>query len=458
MPAHRLLPRVALLLLIAGAAALPCPVSASPPASETGWPADGPSSDLLQAFFSPEEIAEWKAYQTQRLTFHLIGLGCILVFYLLFFFFGLNQRLKTAAERIADRTYSHPVLLRFGRRHPAWTRWVRIPERMYDGRQWLVVLLYGIGFSFLFRLVFFPYHFYRSYWFEIHHGLSNYTLGLWLLDYGKGLLLATLVFSCMIFGIYGLMSRIGRRWWLVLWAGVSVALVGWTYLAPYRRMLYSDFRPLESGEVRSRLEALLEERNLEVENIYVVDASRRTRKVNAYVTGRGGSRRIVLYDTLLDAFTPREIQMILAHEVIHWEEPEEGRQFLVFSLTVFLVLFAANRVLVWGSRVPRLHIASPRDVAGLPLLLLTFFLLFLAIRPLNLSWKRWHEQETDRRSLEIVCDPEAFTQVHVKLARLNHKDVDPHPLVVVLYASHPPFLQRLETARNANCSPHDGAP
>ncbi len=450
-----------LFLSLALFAASACLAPASSPAADT--PAkgasslEGPSGDPLNlaTYFTDEEIAGWKQYRMHKVWVHLIGLGAVLVFYLVLLTTGLNRALKRAAERASARLYASPALHRAGRRYPRLAGTVKIPERLFGGRQWLEVLLYCLLFLFLLRLFFFPQHFYSTYWYDLQQGLSNYSLRLWLVDYLKGLCLSTLLFSLMVFGIYGLMARVGRLWWVLLWAGVSVAIFAYVVIAPYGQYVYSHFRPLESGELRDRLEALAAKAGLPLEDILVVDASRRTKKVNAYLSGTGPSERIVLYDTLLDAFTPREITMILAHELAHWKEPHKKRSYAVFSLTVFCLLALAAFILRRGVRFRRLHYSSPADVAGLPVLFLTFFVAFQLLRPVNLYWKRAREIEADRRSLEFVCDPEAFISTQVKLARINHADVEPNPLLVFFFSSHPPFLERVETALEADCRETD---
>ena len=171
-------------------------------------------------YFTEEEIATWKQYRRQKMWTHLIGLGSIFTFYLVLIITGLNRALKGIAERSAAWCYENPSLIRIGRRWPLLARIVKIPEHLFGGRQWLEVLLYCVFFLFLIRLFFFPQHFYRTYWYDLRHGLSNYTLSLWFLDYAKGLCLGTLLIALMVFGIYGLMARVGSRWWLLLWAGV----------------------------------------------------------------------------------------------------------------------------------------------------------------------------------------------------------------------------------------------
>jgi len=429
---------------------------ASPPISLQPDNPEGLGKIDPSDFFTTEEMATWKRYRLQKLWLHLIGLGSLLGFYLVLLLFGFNRVLKEIAHRLARGCSDSRLLRRMGDRFPAFSAFAKLPEHIFGGREGLVVLFYTVLFVLVLRLIFFPQSFARTFWFEHHYGLSTTSLALWLLDYARSLLLGTIVLSFMVFGIYGLLNRVGDRWWLLLWAGVSVGMVGYGYLAPYRAHLYSHFRPLESGEVRSRLEALARHEGIELEDILVVDASRRTKKVNAYFTGSGTARRIVLYDTLLQHFTAREIVMILAHELAHWSEAPSTLSYLVFSLTAFGVLALANLALRLGSRIARLHYSSSRDVAGLPVLFLTFFLAFEFLRPANCVWKRARELEADRRSLEIVCDPEAFVGTHAKLTRLNYSDVTPHPLVVFMFYCHPPFLQRVELARSVDCVSQGG--
>jgi STE24 endopeptidase len=427
------------------------------PGLENGAP-DSPtrvgiSADPLDplTYFTEEEISAWHAYRQHKTWAHIIGVGSVLVFYATFVLTGLNRALRRIAERAAAWCTANPFLVRAGIRWPRLARTAKAPEHLFGGTQWLEVLLYCLFFLFLIRLLFFPQEFYRTYWFDLRYGLSNYSLGLWLVDYLKGLCIGTVLFAFMVFGIYGLIRRVGKWWWVLLWAGVSVSLFGYVVVFPYGSHIYNRFRPLESGELRDRLEGLAARSGLRLEDILVVDASRRTKKVNAYLTGSGPSERVVLYDTLLDAFTPREIAVILAHELAHWKEPDEKLSHAVFSLTVFLVLGLSHLMLKFGARIRRFHYASAADVAGLPILFLTFFVSFQLLRPANLAWKRARELRADRVSLELACDPEAFLSAHAKLARWNHTDVAPHPLTVVFFFSHPTFLERVEVALTAEC-------
>lgn len=414
-----------------------------------------PSSEglaLLRAFFSDAEMIRWKQYHTQKLLLHLVSLGSVAIFYIGFLLLGLNKFLKDLTLRILEGCSKSSALQRLVFRFPVLARLAGAPNRIYGTDEGGQILVYTILFVFLLGLVFLPQSFLGSFVLEHHEGVSTIRPLLWFADYVKSLLAGTAAMSCMVFGIYGLIRRSGKNWWLFVWAGLCVGILGYAYVAPFRAHLYSDFRPLPPGELRSRVEALARGQGMETCEILVVNASVRTRKANAYLTGAGPSRRIVLYDTLVDQFTPREIAMILAHELSHDAQASKGRDYLAFSLTAFVILFAAQFFLRRGPRIRRFHYSHPGDVAGLPVLLLVFLVAFEVLNPIHLASKRADEIRADRKSLEILCDPEAFVSAHVKLARINHSDVNPHPLAVLLYASHPPFLRRVETARSAPCA------
>jgi STE24 endopeptidase len=387
----------------------------------------------------------------RKLHLYLFAFAGILCFYLILLFTGLNRWLKEISHTWADFCYSSSCLQFIGSKISILGTLVGAFEKLFGSKEWLVVLIYCVLFLLLTHMLFLPQDFYGTYLYDHTYGLSTYTIPLWFLDYVKSVLLGTLFISMMIFGIYGLMNRLKTKWWIALWIGVSIGIVGYVSIAPYMAHIYSQFRPLESGELRDRLTRLTESQGVHIDEIMVVDASRRTKKVNAYFEGQGKTKRIVLYDTLIDHFTPREIEIIMAHELAHWKEPHKNISYVVFDVTVFLLLWLAHNVLVSGTRVRRLHYSSMYDIAGLPVLFLTFGICFQLVQPCNLYWSRHREIEADRQSLKMVCDPGAFIQAHVKIARLNYSDVDPPPVLVLLFASHPPFRQRIEVALQSGC-------
>jgi STE24 endopeptidase len=172
-----------------------------------------------------------------------------------------------------------------------------------------------------------------------------------------------------------------------------------------------------------------------VREVLVADASRRTRKVNAYVSGIGATRRVVLYDTLLDEVPKRELEVVVAHELGH------RRARHVVKGTVLGMLGAAAGTLVVWALLP-----DPQDPAIAPKLLLITAVLELLALPLGSALSRRWERVADRFSLELTRDRDAFRAVHEKLATANLGDLDPPRLVYLLLFSHPTARERIAAA------------
>ena len=269
-------------------------------------------------------------------------------------------------------------------------------------------------------------------------GFSRQTTSGWLADRAKGLAVSILVTAAAWTATVGL-ARAFPGWWpvaagLALAAGVLVA----SFVAPVvLEPLFNRFRPLEDEQLAAELRALGELAGVPVRHVLVAGASRRTTKVNAYVSGFAGTRRVVLFDTLLAAAGAPEVKLIVAHELGHQRERH------VLKATFLAMLSAVVAVLIlWlvlGTRV-----ASPRE---LPQALLLFTVLELVgLAPAAAISRRW-ERRADRCSLELTGDLEAFERAHIELARKNLSDLAPPRVVYLLLFSHPTPPERLALGR-----------
>jgi STE24 endopeptidase len=182
-----------------------------------------------------------------------------------------------------------------------------------------------------------------------------------------------------------------------------------------------------------------------VTGVFVVDQSRKSRTANAAVTGLGRTRRILLFDTLLQQFTPDEIEAVLAHELAHQLHGDIRRGLLVQGALTLVTFWVADAALRWGAG--RLALDGPADIAGLPLLGLILVLASLAALPLANGWSRHVEWRADRFALRTVADPRAFIGSMERLAALNLAEREPHPLEEFLLYSHPSIGRRIAHAR-----------
>ena len=234
--------------------------------------------------------------------------------------------------------------------------------------------------------------------------------------------------------------RFGRRWWiagagLVVAFAVVTAYAGPVVLDP----VFNRFKPLPQGELRSDVLRLAREAGVDVGQVYEMDASRRTTAANAYVTGLGRTKRVVLYDTLVDDFTPAETRLVVAHELGHVRHRDVPKGLLWIALVAPFGMWAAA-VLVERIGPRRL---GPRAV---PAVALSLALVVPVLTTVSNQLSRDVERSADAFSLELTKDPRTFIAFHERLADRNVSDPDPPALTRFLLGTHPTTLQRLGQA------------
>jgi STE24 endopeptidase len=291
------------------------------------------------------------------------------------------------------------------------------------------------------ELVRLPLGFWRGFLRERRWGFSTQTLGDWLADRAKGWGVEIALTAATWTAAVGL-ARTYPGWWVVpAAAAFAVAVLFLSFLAPVvLEPLFNRFRPLEDERLAGELRALADEAGVPVRDVLVADASRRTTKVNAYVSGLGSTRRVVLFDTLLAAAGEPEVKLIVAHELGHRRDRHvvKGTLLAMFGALVAVVVLWA----VLGTRV-----ASPRELPT-ALLVLTVLEVF-ALAPGAALSRRW-ERAADRFSIELTGDVEAYERAHVELAKKNLSDLYPPRLAYFLLFGHPTPPERLALGRAFN--------
>jgi len=310
---------------------------------------------------------------------------------------------------------------------------------------WLGLPLFGSVFGIPYILIDLPLSYYSGYILPHKYGQSNQTLGGWISDQIKGFALAGVLGLIVLEVIYWLLRTVPTLWWLYAAAVMLVFTVVLGSLAPVLIMpLFYKFTPLDNDDLVQRLTRLAERAGTKVKGVYRMDMSTRTKSANAALTGLGATRRIILSDTLLNEFTPDEIETVLAHELGHHVHRDITLG-IIFNTALTLVSFwLASVVLNWGVRA--FHLTSIADPAGLPLLLVVIALISLLAMPVGNAWSRWRERMADRYALEQTCKPKAFADAMTRLANQNLADADPARWVVLLLYSHPPIRERVVAA------------
>lgn len=317
------------------------------------------------------------------------------------------------------------------------------------GRWWLAALLAGAALFLAQELVSLPWGVGSLYHLRAW-GLTDRSFGSWLLEHLKALGVSATIGTVLLLGFYALVRLAPRSWWL--WSALSGSLLAvfLAYLAPVLiAPLFNSFVPLRDtphAELERGIEALAARAGLPLKDVLVMDASRQGRYTNAYFSGFGPTRRIVLYDTLLRSHSPEETLSILAHEMGHWRLDHIAKGLALGALGALAGSFLLFRILGWASADGRFGLTAAADPAGLPLILLLSALGGLAVLPVQNAISRGFERAADREALALYGHPRVFIEAERRLARDNIGNVVPSDLNVLLFATHPPTLERIAMA------------
>jgi STE24 endopeptidase len=318
--------------------------------------------------------------------------------------------------------------------------------RRYLGEnRWLRLIVLAFVYAAGLELLTLPLDFWSGYVLEHRYELSNETPAGWVWRKIKGYLVGGPLGLIMVLGLYSLIWFSGPWWWgwaTAAWLVVTLVL---GQLVPVLILpLFYKVTPLDDLGLLARLRRLAEKTGIKVEGVYRLHLSAETRKANAALAGLGRTRRVLLGDTLLDGFTPEEIEVVFAHEVGH-----HVHRHLAKLVACSVVLAAAGFWLVdlaLRRTAPALGYPSFDDPAALPLLMIVLAVFGLLLSPAQNALSRYFERQCDTYALRRTGTPDAYRSAFIKLARLNKADADPHPLVVWLFDDHPPIRQRLALA------------
>jgi STE24 endopeptidase len=274
-------------------------------------------------------------------------------------------------------------------------------------------------------------------------GLATGSWGKWSVDLAKSTTIELIVGAGSSAGVLWLMRRYPRAWWLI-GAGVSVAgAVGLTFVAPVALdPLFNRFTVLAEGPLREQVLGLAKRAGVEVGEVYEVDASTRTSAANAYVTGFGATKRVVLFDTLIESFTPAETRLVVAHELAHVRHRDIQRGIAQMALSAPGAMYATSRLL----RELRSSERTPPSAQTLPAVALALGVVAIALGPASMALSRRVESRADAFALELTGEAEPFIAFEQRIVRQNLADPDPPRWLQRLTASHPSALQRIGIA------------
>ncbi|MBI5890794.1 MAG: M48 family metallopeptidase [Nitrosomonadales bacterium] len=366
---------------------------------------------------------------------------------------AFRDRIDLAAHRKAA-DYTRALVL-FGTVSILFDTALLLGFTLGGGIQWIAGLFAGIdnillqgaavivAVLILQSLLEMPFDLYRTFNLEARFGFNKMTLGLYLLDALKGLLLGAVFGLPLLFGVLWLMEKMGDLWWLYVW-GVWMAFnllmlfIYPSFIAP----LFNKFEPMQDEAQKTRIEALLDKCGFAASGLFVMDGSKRSTHGNAYFTGFGKTKRIVFFDTLLQRLTPGEVDAVLAHELGHFKHRHVLKRIaLTFAVSLgFLWLLAQLLHADW------FYLGLGVTTRSTALALLLFFMALpvftFLLHPLASAWSRKHEFEADTYAAQHT-DAKDLAGALVKLYQDNAKTLTPDPVYATFYESHPPAPIRI---------------
>ncbi len=363
-----------------------------------------------------------RRYARQRQTLSLVSLGLTAILVAIFLFTGLNFWLRDALAFVPGWS-------------PAW------------GWQPLRVGAYALALLLISFVLSLPLDYYSGHILPQRYGLSTQTPAAWALDELKGTALSLVFEIVAVVAVYALLAVSPDLWWL--WAGLGMLAVTvlLANLAPILLLpLFYKLTPLPDGDVKRRALALAERARTRVRGIFSMKMSEKTTAANAMVIGLGNTRRIVIGDTLLDRYTPDEIEVVVAHELGHQVHRDIPKLIVMQTVTTLGGLFIASLALAAILRAdPRYH--GLADPATLPLLAVALGLFGLVTMPLVNGVSRWIEAQADVYALETTGKTDAFISAMTRLANQNLAELEPAPWVEFLLYNHPSIGKRLAMGR-----------
>ena len=293
-----------------------------------------------------------------------------------------------------------------------------------------------------------PFDAYHTFGIEQRFGFNKTTARIYITDRIKGLALSVVLGGPVLAVVLALFQHAGPHAWIYVWATVSAFMLAMAYAAPAIIMpMFNKFTPIEEGDLRSAILEYGRENQFPIAGLFVMDGSKRSTKSNAFFTGFGATKKIVLFDTLIANHTVDELVAVLAHEVGHFKHRHVIQHILLSILNTGVFLFLASLFMSSPALHEAFGVSQVSVWCGLALFMVVFTPLSEITSVAIGFLTRAHEFDADRFAVETTGHPDAMIHALKKLSRGNLSNPSPHPLMVALHHSHPPVLQRIEAIR-----------
>lgn len=311
--------------------------------------------------------------------------------------------------------------------------------------RWVELLIFAVVYGVIVEVIELPLSFYRGFLHEHKWKLSTQTFGNWVLKRLKMYALQLPLGAILLGGLYALIWWTPQYWWALAAAGLLFVSIGLQRIVPVLIIPFMyKVEPITEGELFDRLNARARQLGFEIKQLSRIVMSDETKKANAFIMGIGKSKRVMLFDTLIRDFTVDEVEVVFAHELGHsahnhiWKGMFGSVVFTGFSFWLCNLVF--NQLAQLGGH------GDIGSISALPLLAACLSVLGFVLGPIQMAVSRHYERQADWYALENTGNTTAFASAFERLATLNKSDLDPAPLTVLMFYSHPPVRQRIAMA------------
>lgn len=353
-----------------------------------------------------------------------------------------KKRLALAGEALSAVLF---IGFMFGGPLPIYDSWIADLSDAFIVRG----VIFFLGLLAVRMLLDLPFSWLRNFRIEARYGFNTMTPRLWLTDAIKGFVLSSVLYGLLIAGALWLVSHRPATWWLWVWGFVTLFGLFVMVISPYViEPLFFKFSPVQKPGLERRIRQLAEKAGLHARRIFQVDASRRSRHGNAYFTGLGRQKRIVLFDTLLEQMNDDQTLAVLAHEIGHWKHKHITKRLLSGALLSLGGFYLASLLIRWENLPSLLGLEAASFPARLMILGLLFAIVTFLLAPVGHALSRRHEWQADRFACKLTGKPADLAEALIKLARENLAALHPHPLYALVRFSHPPIVERVRALLN----------
>ncbi len=290
-----------------------------------------------------------------------------------------------------------------------------------------------------------PFSLYSTFKLEKKYDFNKITPKLWIIDFLKGLILSTILLGILLLGALLIIDNMRDFWWLPLWGFFFIFTMFIMYISPYViEPLFNKFEPLDNPELEVEILDMCKSIGINISRIFKMDASKRTNHTNAYFTGFGQNKRIILYDTLLKKLENDEIIAVLAHEIGHWKRKHILKNLIIVESLSFIFAYLAF-ILLEGNELS-IMFGIEQDSFFSKIILLNFIasIVLFPFSPIMNLISRIFEKEADDFACGLIGGGKNLASALVKLSKDNLSNLYPHPTYSKFHYSHPPIIDRIK--------------